>query len=240
MDRKILIALQFWDGDRAPALELARFLADLETAHSDLADFMFMARFDCKLDDATTRYVSRKFNTYSRISRRRAKGWPCGCNDLWFSVMEWAQSMIQAKKIPHYKAIFTCEADGCPIQRDWIAKLSAEWDRVNKEKPVVIAGALVPPGPHINGNCLVSGEMNFLTWIGRRVGGVSPHVGWDYLMRDEFKKRGWADLPGVKSIYNTPHFTQEQYQDMIRQNWIWVHGIKDMSLIQMGRDRFKV
>lgn len=240
MDRKILIALQYWDGDKAQALALARFLADLEPRHSDDADFLFMARFDSALDTPTIQHVSRKFNVHSRISRRRAKGWPCGCNDLWFSVMEWAQSMIQARKIPHYKAIFTCEADGCPIQRDWIAQLSLEWDRVNRPTPVVMAGALVMPGPHINGNALMSGDMNFLTWIGRRVGGVTPNSGWDYIMRDDFKKRGWADIPRMKSIYNTPTFSPEQYADMIKNEWIWVHGVKDQSLIQMGRDRFKV
>ena len=240
MDPKILIALQYWNGDRERALALSHFLADLEPTHSTQADFLFMARFDSSLDEPSVRHVSRKFNTYARVSRRRGVGWPCGCNDLWFSVMEWAQSMIQARKIPHYKAIFTCEADGCPIQRDWIARLSSEWDRVNTPKPVVMAGALVEPGPHINGNALMSGELNFLTWIGRRVGGIAAHVGWDFILRDEFKNRGWADIPGIKSIYNTPTFTPEQYQDMINRGWSWIHGGKDTSLIRMGRERFKV
>jgi len=240
VDPKILIALQYWDGDRDRALELARYLADLEPKHSDLADFMLMARFDSSLDTTTINHVSRKFNLYSRISRRRATGWPMGCNDLWFSVMEWAQSMIQAKKIPHYKAIFTCEADGAPIPRDWIAQLSAEWDRVNAVSTVIMAGALVEPGPHINGNALMSGDLNFLTWIGRRVGGVGTQVGWDYGLRDEFKKRGWADLPGMRSIYNTPTFSEAQYKDMVSKGWIWIHGGKDTSLIKHGRDRYKV
>lgn len=240
MDRKILIALQYWDGDRTRALELARFLADLEPMHTDLADFLFMARFDSSLDPAVVAHVARKFNVYSRVSKRRGVGWPCGCNELWFSVMEWVESMIRAKKVPAYKAIFTCEADGAPIQRDWIARLSAEWDRVNKPKPIVMAGALVQPGPHINGNALMSGEPNFLTWIARRVGGVAINTGWDYRLANDFQKRGWADIPGIKSIYNTPTFSQDQYNAMVSSGWVWIHGCKDTSLICMGRARFGI
>lgn len=240
MVNKILIALQFWNGDKARAMELAKFLADLEPEKSQLADFLFAARFDCKIDAAVVNHVARKFNVYTRVSRRRGVGWPDGCNELWFSVMEWAHSMIGAKKIPHYKAIFTCEADGCPIQRDWISRLSKEWDRVNSPKPVVMAGALVDPGPHINGNALMSGHMNFLQWIARKIGHVRPGGGWDFVLRHDFQRIGWADIPGIKSIYNTPTFSPEQYADMIRQDWTWIHGVKDLSLVRMGRERFKV
>jgi hypothetical protein len=240
MVNRILIALQYWEGDKARALELAKFIADLEPVKCQLADFLFAARFDSKIDDPTVRHVARKFNVYTRISRRRGTGWPDGCNELWFSVMEWAQSMILSKKIPHYKAIFTCEADGAPIQRDWIARLSSEWDRVNKEKHVAVAGALVEPGPHINGNALITGNLNFLNWIARRVGGVRPGGGWDYVLRSDFQRIGWADIPGIKSIYNTPTFSQQQYEDMIKKDWTWIHGVKDTSLIHMGRERFKV
>ena len=240
MVNRILIALQFWNGDRDRALELARFLADLEPERSKLADFLFVARFDSLLDDYTTHRVARKFNVYTLKSRRQGTGWPDGCNELWFSTMEWVQSMTAARKVPAYKAIFTCEADGCPIQRNWIEWMSLEWDRVNRAKRVVIAGALVEPGPHINGNALITGEPGFLTWIARRVGGVRPGCGWDYCMKGDFERLGWANIPGMKSIYNTPTFSAENYAQMIADQWIWVHGGKDTSLIQMGRKRFGI
>ena len=240
MVNKILIALQFWEGDKSRAMALADFIADLEPAKSSLADFLFVSRFDCKMDLPTLGRVARKFNVRSQVSRRRGVGWPNGCNELWFSTMEWIQSMIAAKKIPHYKAIFTCEADGCPIQRNWIEWLSLEWDRVNVLKPVVMAGALVDPGPHINGNALMSGNLNFLTWIARRVGGVRPGVGWDFCLARDFERIGWADIPGIKSIYNTPTFSQGQYDDMVNKSWVWIHGVKDTSLIRLGREKFKV
>jgi len=240
MINRLLIALQFWNGDRDRALELARFLADLEPVKSKIADVLLIARFDSSLDDYTTNYIARKFNVYALKSRRRGTGWPDGCNELWFSTMEWVESMIRANKIPHYKCIFTCEADGAPIQRNWIELMLSEWDRVNLGKPVYVAGPLVEPGPHINGNALFSGESKFLNWITRRVGGVRPGTGWDFSLAPEFKRIGWADIPGMKSIYNTLTFSQESYEHMVKQGWIWVHGGKDTSLIQMGRKRFGI
>jgi hypothetical protein len=240
MVNRILIALQYWNGDRDRALELARFLADLEPERSKLADFLFVPRFDSSLDETTVHKVARKFNVYTAKSRRQGTGWPDGCNELWFSAMEWVQSMMAARKIPAYKAIFTCEADGAPIQRNWIEWMSLEWDRVNKPKPVVIAGALVEPGPHINGNALISGEPGFLTWIARRVGGVHPGCGWDFCLRGDFERLGWANIPCMRSLYNTPTFSSEQYTKMIENNWVWVHGGKDTSLIKLGRARFGI
>lgn len=240
MNHKILIALQFWNGDREPALALARYLADLEPEHSNLADFLFAARFDTPHDQTVVHYVARKFNVRTLTSRRRGVGWPNGCNELWFGVMEWAQSMTAARKIPDYKAIFTIEADSCPIQRDWLPKISQLWDKANANGRIAMAGALVQPGPHINGNALMSGDAPFLTWIARRVGGIPSGGGWDYVLAREFRNRGWANLVQMKSIYNTPSFSEEQFNDMRRNDWIWIHGCKDDSLIRHGRKLFGV
>ena len=240
MDPKILIALQFWEGDKAPAMHLARYLADLEPTHTGLADFLFASRFDCTHDQETVKHVSRKFNVRTLTSRRRGVGWPDGCNDLWFAVMEWAESMIKGKKIPDYKAIFTIEADSCPIQKDWLPKISALWDKANAHGKVYMAGALVEPGPHINGNALMSGDSKFLYWIARRVGGAPPKVGWDYALAREFRNWGWANLTQMKSIYHTPSFSKQQFDDMRKNDWIWIHGCKDTSLVRLGREQFKL
>ncbi len=57
---KILIALQFWKGDRDMAMKLARLMADLEPKHSDDADVLFISRFDTMQDVDAVKYVSRK------------------------------------------------------------------------------------------------------------------------------------------------------------------------------------
>lgn len=242
---KILIALQFWEGDKASAIRLANFLADLEPRHSDLADIVLINRFDCKVDyQGTLLKLARKFNVFSYTSPQRGVGWPDGCNSLWFGTMEWVYSFMEIGKLPGYKAIFTCEADGAPLSVDWVARMSAAWDSTQHgEKKVFIAGPLVKGNgveEHVNGNCLVSGNMRFLHWITRRVAGVPGGCGWDYYLRDAFKRWGWANIPGMVSYYNTPLFSREQYEQMLKQQLIWVHGDKSNCLIDYGRARLRI
>lgn len=238
MGNKILLALQYWEGDRHAALELAHFLADLEPSHSELADFIFVHRFDsAPPGPEDVRLLARKFNTSVFKSRRRGIGWPDGCNELWFSTMEWIHGNILSKRMPGYKAIFTFEADGAPLVQDWVSRLSKIWDRVNISGKVCMAGAMLDHGPHINGNALMSGDMNFLTWITKRVGGVNPGCGWDFVLAPEFRKHGWADVPEMKSYYHTRDYTPQQYLAMLKAGLVWIHGVKDNSLIRMGRER---
>jgi len=240
MSQKILIALQYWAGDSKLALKLAKFLADIEPRHSDQADFLLLSRYDCPLDTTTVQHLSRKFNVHGFRGWKRGTGWPAGCNDLWLTVMEWAASMSQAKKIPEYKAIFTCEADGAPLFRDWITRMHEAWDQVSREKPVVVAGPLVLPGPHINGNCLVNGSPKNLNWLAHGMPSVHPAVGWDYLLAPLLKKAGWANIPGMRSIYNTPTFSAERRKSLQEEGVFWVHGGKDDSLIRLGREEWTI
>lgn len=223
------------------AIKLAHFLADIEPKHSDLADFIIVRRFDCAEPREYKELfpaLSRKFNLYNYKSPRRGKGWPDGCNGLWFSTMEWAYTMIEARRVPHYKAIFTFEADGAPVFRDWVARMSAQWDAVNANAPVYQAGPMVKvPATHINGNCLLNCDLRFLKWVTRTVGRVPVGAGWDFILASRFKEWGWANIPQMRSYYATPTFSQAEYDRMVDEGIIWMHGIKDDSMIRMGRAR---
>lgn len=239
MSNKMLLILQFWKGDRKAALKLAKFLADLEPKHCELADFLLVSRFDCENSAETVSYLSRKFNVWAYQTRRQGTGWPHGCNELWFGSMEWFFFMMEAGKIPHYKCAFTFEADGAPVLKNWIQHMSDAWDRVSQNGKVKVAGALVPGHmtgghDHINGNALFSGDFEFLNWLVRKVNGVPATIGWDYILAHEFKRLGWADIPGMRSYYNTPTFSDGQYQQMMNENLIWVHGDKSGCLIDRG------
>jgi hypothetical protein len=235
MPGKLLIALQFWDGDRAQALELAKFLADLEPKHADLADLVLVHRKDCRAPSEVVPHVSRKFNTHVYHSPKSEVGWPQGCNALMESTLEWAYCLMEAKRLPPYKAIFLCEPDGGPVSRDWIAKMSNAWDEANRRKPVVIAGPLVyGPAEHINGNTMLTGDLNFLRWMVR---GPRQHTagGWDFVMWPIFKQKGAANIVGMRSYYASPHFSLEQYHQMQNEDLIWVHGDKSGDLVKWGR-----
>jgi hypothetical protein len=234
MDPKFLTAIQFWNGDMDDAVRLARFLADLERSHSQYTDLLMISRFDCDLDTSILPVLARSFNVHHYKSRRRATGWPAGCNELWSSTIEWFSSMAQYRKIPHYKAIFTCEADGGPLSRDWAKNLSEFWDKAGK---AVVGPLVFNPGEHINGNAMFTGDQKFLKWVLRRASQVSPYGGWDYVLAPEFKKLGWADNPTMKSYYASKTFTLEQYNSFRREGLNWIHGIKDDSLIRYGREQ---
>jgi len=237
VSHKILIALQFWQGDRWQAEALGRFLADLELTHSDLADVLLVNRHDCQpVSRDVAQAISRKFNLFQYTAPRGNTGWPAGCNSLWINTVRWAQSMMEANRVPSYKAIFTCETDGAPVFRDWVARLSQAWDTANQPTPVCVAGPIVQiPSEHMNGNLMVNGNTEIFKWVIRLASNVPSTGGWDFLLSKDFKKRGWANIPGIVSYYNTRGYTVEKYAKLQSDNLIWVHGVKDNSLIELGR-----
>jgi len=237
---KILLALQFWKGDRDQAMRVARLIADLEPRHSDFADFLFVSRFDCEQDLSTVEYVSTKFNTHTFVNRhRRGTGWPHGCNDLWFGTMDHVYSFSEAKRFPPYKAVLTFEADACPLVPNWHRELSRSWDQQAVPKNAKMFGAKVEyPLPHINGNAMFSGDLKFLYWVSRQIGGCDPTKGWDFWLAKEFKRVGWADCPLMKSLWQTKTMSPEAILHLRESGCVFLHGIKDTSVQEEVRKRF--
>lgn len=237
---KILIALPFWSGDKAQSMKLARLLCDLQPEHSQAADLLFVSRFDAKHDRATVDYALRKFNVYTHTSQRREVGWPHGCNGTFFGSMEWFYYRIVDGKIPAYQAMFIAESDGCPIVEDWLPRLVLEWKKVNELKKVYMAGALLPDvvnnHPHINGGCaLLSGDVAFLKWIVTQTAQHNVHAGWDWFLNREFERWGWADIPSIKSYWHRPPFTEAEWIPELKKGTVWLHGVKDDTLLDLSR-----
>lgn len=234
--KKILLALQFWEGDRKQAMQTARLIADLEPKFSERADFLFVARFDTEQDPATIEHVSKKFNVLHFTNKwRRGREWPHGCNEQWFGTMDYVYSMMEAKKLPDYKAVLTFEADTCALTPNWLAPLSAAWD---KAKVKVMGSLQTSPGLHMNGNAFFSTDPAFMKWITRDVSGCTPHGGWDYVLAKDFKRWGWADCPLMRSWWQTRTMTQETFEQLTREGVVFFHGIKDGSLARLVRQRF--
>lgn len=236
---KILLVIPFWSGDRLAAMGLADLLDDIQPSHSEDIDILFVARFDCPQVDATRiKRISRKFNIMTHISKRRETGWPAGCSGIFFGAMEFIYHKMVAGKIPGYKAIYICGADTIPLSRDCFAYLHRQWDSLSSRKPLCMAGALVPDGgkEHINGDCcLLSGGLSFLKWLVQDVGGMKVPVGWDYGLAGDFKARGWANIPGIISLWNTPTMSAIDAEVWAKRGVIWLHGVKDDSLLQYAR-----
>jgi len=238
MSGKILIALQMWQGDRIQCMNLAKFLADLEPAHSEFADFLLVHRFDCASPADIVPKLSRKFNTFVYKTPHCDTGWPLGCNAVTYHAIEWVRCMLEAKKIPEYKAIFLCEGDGGPVQRNWIEKMHAAWDAANAKGPIFQAGPYMPPPTeHINGNCLINGSLPALQWFCKRQWQTRAG-GWDWVGYEEFKKHGAVDVPGMKNLYAKVSFTEAEWKQLIADDVIWCHGDKSNDLIYWGSKYF--
>lgn len=233
---KILIALQFWDGDKVAAMKLARLMADLEPQFCDKADFLFSARYDCGHDQDTVAYTAKKFNTYTYVnSHRRASGWPHGCNELWFGTMGHVFWSTEANRMPEYKAILTCESDCIPMHPGWIEALINSWDRA---KVSVLGSMLSQPGVHINGNAMFSGSPRFLKWLTHEVVGCRPNGGWDILLAPAFQKWGWLDCRAMRSWWRCPTMPVETYEQLLSEKVSFFHGCKDDSGLLRVRERF--
>lgn len=233
---KILIALQYWEGDRSQAMRVARLMADLEPKLCEIADFLFCARFDCEHDLETINYVSKKFTTYHFINRnRRGQGWPFGCNELWFGTMTHILEQTEAGNMPQYKAILTCEADSFPLCPGWLEVLHSEWD----EKKAQVVGVLLnSPLEHVNGNALFSGDYKFLDLIARKISGCTPMGGWDAVLAPTFKKLGWANSYRMRSWWGYKTMPKETYDQLLGEKVVFFHGCKDNTPGEYVRARF--
>lgn len=227
---RMLIALQFWNGDAKPAYELARLLADIEPEHQKRADFLLISRFDTPIDSHVVKHVSRKFDTYHLRCRRQGVGHPCGCNELWFGVWEWIAGR-QSRGVC-YKMAFTCEGDGAPVTRDWISRMHMAWD---KAQPANVVGAYL--GDHINGNALFSCHPAFVTYLTRRVVSVSKNAGWDRVLWRNFQQWGAKGVEEIRSYWQTPTMNPEWFEAEAASGAVWIHGVKDASLHQQSRKR---
>jgi hypothetical protein len=239
---KILITIPFWSRDRDQAMELARLLADLEPAHSEIADFAFVSRPDCKAADLeTSAHVSRKFNLFNVVSGRNETGWPNGCNGTFAGTIDWVLRGVYSAKLPAYRGLFICESDACPLIRNPIGFIHSEWAKMKNK---CIAGALVPAGQHgrahINGGCCVlDADPKFLSWMVTSVGGAiaTGRGGWDWVLADQFRMKGWQDMPGIQSHWRRPNFKEEEWDPAVNGGLKWLHGTKDNSLLQLARKK---
>lgn len=240
--KKILLALQFYKGDQARAYQLARFIVEQQKTPSPLADFCFVPRFDTPHDRGMNAVMSKKFPTFVHHGRRKAVGWPHGCNDLWLDFM----ARLSEKNGLGYKAVLTFEADCMPLTFDWIEKLHAEWDAANATTPVCVVGALSPtrrldgtPITHCNGNALFSCAPEFLKWVSAQK--IPPKEGWDTVLANDFCARGWGASKAIRSDWHSKAITGKHLDNFLKDGVVLHHGCKDLSLydVVVSRQRTK-
>lgn len=236
--KKGIIAIQFYGGDKAKAMRLARLIADIEPVRRDDIDFVFIARADCDHDSATAEYVSRKFNVRKLKCLSLGTGHPWGCWVLWFSLMEWFYHMKSQGKISDYKWVFAIEADCVPISKTWIDECDAEFERFNTCMVGAESSDTFNCSQHLNGNVMVTGNPDFLKWLvmGITVSGVPVKQPWDIYLFPKFTE--WGVGFSEKNLNRCGQRTMEhrEFEWLRKHGWAFVHGVKDDSLIHHARE----
>jgi hypothetical protein len=235
---KIILALQFWEGDKATAMRIARMMADIEPAFRDDVLFLFCARFDCVHDKETVEYVSKKFPVETYTCFRRCTGWPAGPNAIWHDVTNELAARRMRGGLQEYEAVFTFEPDVVPIRKDWIDQLHLEWKNTH-EQGKSLTGCWLPfcgnGLGHINGNMLLAIDLV----LRLRMVGSDPTTGWDDtwapVLEPHWVKAGW-----IKNLYRAVNVSDED----IKAEWIpgvkpsLIHGVKDDSVEKYARRKF--
>lgn len=228
--KRLVLALQYWEGDKEMAMRNARRIADNEPAFRSDVEFCFVARFDCSHDRETMQHVAKKFKVTSYRGTRRGQGWPSGCNDLWCDLMQEAvRRHLGGQQWSDVKAIFTFEADAIPIARNWIDVLGREWDRGEAQGKLVV-GSHHPSGTefgHINGNAL------FSPLVALKLGlvGCDPLVGWDVAFAPQMRAH-WLPIGTIKNLYKSRGLSDK---DILAEHFpgiapVMIHGVKDDSV----------
>lgn len=239
-----LLCMQYYSGDRLKAYDTLRYYTDIQPARCDTADIMMVRRLGTPTDkktEAIIKHVSRKFNVSLFETDRGETGWPAGCNGMVFSIFNHVLNIQRGKGVK-YDNFMLLESDAYPLVPDWINMLQTAWLNRTRE---VIMGDLVDECPHptagrhVNGNLLMTTDMK---WIEKlvRIAGVPGGVGWDWALAPMFHLAGIIDTPLIKSEWGSATTTPQRLERLLKIKVALLHGIKDSSVIDWGRAKYKL
>lgn len=82
---------------------------------------------------------------------------------------------------------------------------------------------------------MLSGDIKFMEWMALRASNFNVKAGWDWVLALDFKSRGWGDIPGVRSFWQTQSFSETDWSNAIlNKDWL-IHGVKNDDLLDMSR-----
>jgi len=166
--RKLLIVINYYDGDRLMAKTLAELIADLEPKRNEKADILFYRRYDAEqMPNLLIDKMTDKFEKCKQLKCRRmnAVGYPYGPNEMFYDLLE---RMNNPEWQTDYYAFLNMEADCVPLSPGWIDRLLEEFGEAYNDGKFAV-GHVVPvnPGQHLNGAALYSSDF----W--QRAGGMN-------------------------------------------------------------------
>jgi hypothetical protein len=226
-----VIALQFWQGDIDRAFRLAKLIADIEPRYrSDVTLALVAAAGTTTLDHVGQLAALRvccnaKMRMFTFMSGRPGDGHPDGANALWLGAMEWLCEAWRRGDLER-QDVFTIEADGCPLHRDWINRIKAEHADTIARGLRVTGALMLRPEPHINGSLVMS-----IPWFFNHpsLGVTPPGEAWDIFHRDEIMEAARPSQE-IRNIYGARFWDAWQLRPLSKQA-AWLASTKDDSAI---------
>lgn len=232
---RLLYVLQVYSGDVPDGVEIARLHADLcaGTPYPDV-DALVVHRRDCPRPQEIEELLASAFGRVMVYrSKRHETGFPAGPNGVWCDMMQHIAAMHRSKEWS-YDCVLTTEADAVPLVLNWPQRLLAAWDRAES----MVAGCWHPNGEHrvghINGNALFD---PMTVTLDPRLAGCSTRVAWDTYLANVFHQLGWEDIPEIRNLYRARNVESFVFEHLLRDDCVWLHGVKDSTARDWVRRR---
>lgn len=231
----MIAAVQYWSGDEERALALARLIADIEPKRREDAILVLSRRLDCKLSEEaarTARYCEEKLPTMLLHSKRPEVGHPDGSFGLWAGTVGRLHRLWMKGALPWEwgKCVFTCEADGAPIRKDWIDQLRKAHHRSLAMGKRITGAVMDEPLWHVNGNLV----MDLSVWSDHPTLAHCPNgVAWDCHHATILLPEARACL-AIRNEYQTRDWTLGALRPIGRES-AWLHGVRDESVVNCVR-----
>ena len=237
--RKLLIVINYYDGDRLMAKTLAELIADLEPKRNEKADILFFRRYDAEqMPNLLIDKMTDKFEKCKQLKCRRmnAVGYPYGPNEMFYDLLE---RMNNPEWQSDYYAFLNMEADCVPLTPGWIDVLLEQFGEAYDEGKFAVGHVVqANPGQHLNGAALYSSDF----W--QRAGGMNMIGGPAASAYDIYHAN--RILPIAKDTnamlmdFNRKTISESDLES-IRKNGekpAFLHGVKDMSALIGIRNKY--
>lgn len=235
--RKLLIVVNFFDGDHDQAATLCHLLADLESVKSPYADILLYRRSDARPmeEEVRSKLLTRFANVHQLKCRRlNAVGYPLGPNEMFCDLLE-------AIRAPQWKsayyAFYNMEADCVPLCHNWIQLLADEYKKTYEDGVYAIGHICDKPMEHLNGASVYAIDL-FDRAGGMDLLGGPSHIAYDFYHAKRILPVS-KDSSLIMLDFNRKTITSDDLFG-VRKNGVKpviFHGVKDQSAIIAVRSK---
>lgn len=228
-NRKLLIVLPYFDGDKAESEELASLIADLERVKCRDADILLFGRADATEPSRDIRSkLEGKFERvlFERSRRKDAVGWPWGCNGMWYDMVT---LFAQVQPWPsQYYAFIPLEPDAVPTRPGWIHEVAKAFKEADADGKACVGFVHNDPKPHLNGVAVYAIDLWGRVGSNKLAGG-SPQIPYDIRHADSILPLS-VDSPLFRFEFRRATIAADdlfaEHRGMAPAIW---HGVKDGS-----------